>query len=292
MFRCKECILPSNYPGVTFNEQGVCNYCAEYKPPEYKNEELLLKKVRSLVERKKDRNSSIDCVVGFSGGRDSSYLLWYSAKKLGLRVIAYTADNGYVPEIAMRNISNIACISGVEVVIEKHTYLMRCIKHHLNAWMHKPSPAMTGVICVGCKLGIDLGLMQFAKKNKIPLILSGGSPIEVGSYKTNLMRGAPNRQGQIPFILGYMSQIRKNPRWIFNLSSIRVQALEFYHHYFRETLHRNERTLKPFNGYIKWDEQEIVSTLMNKLGWEYDPDLHQSTWKTDCHIAVLKNYLF
>ena len=64
---------------------------------------MLKERITSILSSQRNRNKKYDCVVGFSGGRDSSYVLWYVVKKLGLKAIAYSADNCYVPEVAMRN---------------------------------------------------------------------------------------------------------------------------------------------------------------------------------------------
>ena len=73
MKRCKKCILPENYPGITFNEEGICNYCLTYKKREYYGEEELKK----ILEAYRNKNGNYDCIVGISGGRDSAYALYY-----------------------------------------------------------------------------------------------------------------------------------------------------------------------------------------------------------------------
>jgi hypothetical protein len=180
-----------------------------------------------------------------------------------------------------------------ELVIEKNGYLKkRCFRHHLNAFAHKPSPAMVGVLCNGCKLGIDMGLKRFAEKNNIPLVLLGGSPFEVGSYKTGLMRSDPKDKSTSSFVKGYLREIVNNPKWIMNANSVMSQYMEFYHLYYKRTLKKSVRVIGPYYSYLKWDEKEIVTTLISELGWEQNPEKNTSTWKTDCYIAPLRKYLY
>ena len=101
MKMCTKCVLPETYPGIEFNEDGVCNYCLSYKKMEYKGKEALEQLVKTT---RKNHKGEYDCVMGVSGGRDSSYALYYLVKVLNLKVLAYTADHGYVPEPAKDNI--------------------------------------------------------------------------------------------------------------------------------------------------------------------------------------------
>lgn len=106
---CKRCISDSRIKDIRFDDHGVCNYChmhealvAEFPLGEKggKNLEKLVGKIRASGKRK-----DYDCVVGVSGGRDSTYCL-YLAVKLGLRPLAVHFDNGWNSEIAVSNIKN------------------------------------------------------------------------------------------------------------------------------------------------------------------------------------------
>ena len=97
--RCTKCLLPSTMPFIKFDDQGVCNYCHNYKlrnQPRPKRSFLNYLKV--IGEKKKD------CIVPFSGGRDSSYGLHLAVKELGMKPITYTYNWGMVTDIAQQNI--------------------------------------------------------------------------------------------------------------------------------------------------------------------------------------------
>lgn len=292
MDRCTKCILPANYPSISFNEAGVCSFCSSYKPKKYLGKEILRKRISAILKDRKGKYETYDCVVGVSGGRDSSFILWYVVKKLNLKVIAYTAHNGFVPDVAMRNMHNITEKLDVHLVVEKHSYLKKCLKHHINAFMKAPSPAMIGALCTGCKLGIDLGLLHFARKSRISLVISGGSPLEVGSFKTGLLRSDPANKNTYSFVKGCLREIKKNPKWILHYPSLTVQFREFYHLYYNRTLQNKVSVLVPFYDFVEWDEERLIDTLRNEIGWEFNLDKNSSTWKTDCYIAPVKRYLY
>ena len=83
MKRCARCVLPENYPGIEFDEAGVCNYCLAHKKWRYKGKEEWDKLLGSF----RNSGEKYDCIAGVSGGRDSSYALYYLAKVCGLIMV-------------------------------------------------------------------------------------------------------------------------------------------------------------------------------------------------------------
>ena len=290
MDKCNRCILPNNYPGIIFNDRGICNYCLTYKSHTYKGGEALKEKIFLLQKTTQYTNRDYDCILAFSGGRDSSYLLYYLTKVLGLRVLAYCADNGFIPQQTIINIHHMTNILNVKLVIERHDYLKNCLKHHLTTWIRNPSPATIGLICSGCRLGTDVGLINFSKSVGIPIIIKGTTPFEGQGYKINIMKINPKSKSPVSFVLGYLYHILKTPRWIMNPVSLSVQVKEYYYHYLKKAK-KNISVIAPFYSYIKWHEREIISTIMDKLEWKKNPN-SKSTWRGDCDIALLKSYFY
>ncbi len=107
---CLRCIYNEKIPYISFDAEGVCNYCRQFEhlEQEYQTGEAGMKILRTLAEKIKQgaRNRKYDVVVGVSGGTDSSYLL-YLAKELGLRPLAAHFDNTWNSKIAVENISNV-----------------------------------------------------------------------------------------------------------------------------------------------------------------------------------------
>lgn len=109
--QCTRCIMDTTDSEIVFDEKGECNHCTEYfelAPNYIYNGEKSDKQLAVIVEQiKKDgANSDYDCLVGVSGGVDSSYVA-YLSKQLGLRVLAFHFDNGWNSELAVKNIENI-----------------------------------------------------------------------------------------------------------------------------------------------------------------------------------------
>ena len=106
---CSRCISDTSIPGIRFDDRGVCNYCKIHDELEnlYPLNELGEQKLNRLLDKIKRRgeNKKYDCIVGISGGTDSTYCL-YMAKKLGLRPLAVHFDNGWDSDIAINNMKN------------------------------------------------------------------------------------------------------------------------------------------------------------------------------------------
>jgi hypothetical protein len=288
--------LPDNYPSIRINDQGVCHFCINHKEREYLGEARLKNDIFTILQKPKHRNTSYDCVLGLSGGRDSSYLLHYLVKKLGLRILAYSVDNGFVPTQTINNMERMARILNVHLVIERHNYLESCIKHHLQSWMYKPSPAMIETFCIGCRYGMRNGILGFARKNHIPIIIRGGTPYEA-TFRIHLMKMNPKKRGHYQFVLGSLFNSLKNPRMLMNTQCLSFQILEYITYFDRFKTRQlfgikpDIIEINPFKKYIQWKEKEIISTIENELEWKRNPDA-QSTWRGDCEIALLKLFLY
>lgn len=107
---CSRCIYDDSIPYITFDLEGVCNYCRQHEQlereyPTGKKGEQKLRELAAEIKRE-GRNKPYDVIVGVSGGCDSSYLL-YKVKELGLRPLAVHFDNTWNSTIAVENIQNI-----------------------------------------------------------------------------------------------------------------------------------------------------------------------------------------
>ena len=121
---CNRCIMDTSDPDIFFDEKGNCNHCnnalAKMETtwlPNEKGEKKLLNIIQKIKEEEK--NKEFDCIVGLSGGVDSSYLV-YLAVKHGLRPLILHVDCGWNSELAVKNIENIV----KKLNLELHTHVV------------------------------------------------------------------------------------------------------------------------------------------------------------------------
>jgi hypothetical protein len=288
---CKKCILPHDYVGISINKNGICNYCEDYKPTEYLGNKILKQRILKLS---KNGNQSYDCIVGFSGGRDSTYLLWYVVTKLHLKPLAVFVDSKLIPEQTILNIKNTVKILGVDLIIKQHDYLKNAFKHHLQAWLKRPVPETLITFCVGCRLGFKKFLYDEAIKRAIPVVLSGGSPFEGKQYKSKIIKSNPNNIKISSFIIGYIKQLILNPIIASNYFGLKTQFNEFYYTYFgleKKLRKYNIYRIAPYHHYIRWEEKLIENTLIKELGWKRHPELN-SSYRGDCKIGLIRQHFY
>lgn len=130
---CSRCIMDTTDPGIVFDDEGVCNHCRDYDakvcamlmPPKIARRKLaeLIERLPELARKRMDaavrevkaagEGKRYDCVLGLSGGVDSSYLM-ILAKELGLRPLVVHMDNGWDSELAVRNVENLVKATGFD----------------------------------------------------------------------------------------------------------------------------------------------------------------------------------
>ena len=128
MTQCKRCLYDTDMKGVTLEEDGVCNYCKIHDKLEnmYPQDEKILDKIIDEIKNK-TKNNKYNCVIGISGGCDSSYMLW-KLKQKGLNPLAVHWDNGWNTEYAENNISVMTKKLSVDLI----RYNANDIYHELN----------------------------------------------------------------------------------------------------------------------------------------------------------------
>lgn len=121
---CSRCVMSSVVPGIRFDDEGVCQYCHIHDKmallfPNGTEGENILRGIGERI-RAAGRNRTYDCVVGVSGGRDTSYCLYYVKEKMNLRPLAVHFDNGWDSDIAKDNLGRVCSALDVDL----HTIIM------------------------------------------------------------------------------------------------------------------------------------------------------------------------
>ncbi len=163
---CSRCVLPIDYPGIGFDVEGVCSVCRGYE--KHKKEVDRYFKERedfvALLEGVRQRNrGDYDCLLLFSGGKDSSFVL-YQLIDMGLRVLTFTFDNGYISDAAFANIERITSSLGVENIV--------CRSEHMNQ-VFVESLHSSRNVCQGCWNALNTLGARTAHERGINLVISG-----------------------------------------------------------------------------------------------------------------------
>jgi N-acetyl sugar amidotransferase len=168
---CKRCVMDTSDIEITFDEMGNCNHCNNYftkiKMPTFsknKNEEELKKLIQSI--KTKNKNNSYDCIIGVSGGTDSSYTL-YTACKLGLKPLAVHIDTGWNSVAAVKNIKQLCTKLNVD---------FECLVVDWNEFKAiQKAVLQSGIVEVELPTDVAIigGLHKIAAEKNINYIISG-----------------------------------------------------------------------------------------------------------------------
>jgi hypothetical protein len=288
--RCSKCVLPETMPYIAFDSEGVCNYCNNYK---LRNNPKPKEELFRLVEsyRRKDRP---DCIVPFSGGRDSCYGLHLIVNELKMKPITYTYDWGMVTDLGRRNISRMCAELGVEniIVADDISKKRRNIAMNLKAWLKSPNLGMISILTAGDK-HFFRHVETVKKQTGIQLNLWGVNPLEVTHFKSGFLGIPPDFEEKRVYMHGASKQI--------NYQRLRFKAMLKSLGYFNWSLwdtvsgeyYRSFTEKKDYfhiYDYWRWDER-VVNETLECYDWELAPDTN-TTWRIGDGTAAFYNYLY
>lgn len=291
LIRCKKCILPETMPFIKFDNSGICNYCRNYK---LRNNP---KPLSDLIEILKPYRNTLmnDCIIPFSGGRDSSFALHIVARELDMKPITYTYDWGMITDLGRRNISRLSSILGIENIIVAADLKRKRdnIKNNLLAWLEKPNLGMVSILTAGDKHFFKY-INQIKKQTGISLNLWGINPLEVTHFKSGFLGLPPDFEEKNVYSTGGMKQARyqilrfremlRSPKY-FNNSIFDTLSGEYY-----RSIHKKNDYFHIYD-YWKWDEKEINKILKENYDWEIAPDT-STTWRIGDGTAAFYNYIY
>lgn len=287
--RCKRCILPETMPFISFNSDGICNYCTTYKP---RNQPKPIGDLYRKLDRY--RRAGRDCIVPFSGGRDSSYGLHYMIEELGLNPITYTYDWGMVTDLGRRNISMMCERLGVEnIVVAADIRAKRDnIRKNLKAWLKSPHLGMVSILTAGDKHFFKY-IDHVRANTGISLNIWSINPLEVTHFKSGFLGVEPVESSNV-YLSGWSKQIDYQTKRFramlqslgyFNSSLVDTLSGEYY-----RSVNVKQDYIQLYD-YVRWDEDLINKTLTQRYDWERATDT-ESTWRIGDATAPFYNYIY
>lgn len=289
--RCVKCLLPVTTPNISFDKHGLCNYCLEHKKIKYGTKGNL----ETLVSKYRNKDKKIDCIIAFSGGRDSAYGLHYLVKELGMHPVAVTFDWGMISNIGRRNQAKLLGKLGVEQIIVSADLIKvrQDIKKNLLAWLRKPDLGMVPLLMQADKV-TEYYVDKIRKELGVDLVFfCRGNELEREEFKAGYC-GVKNADpggvihnysvaDKLRLLGYYLKQFLLNPYYL--NSSLLSSMLGYFVTY-----------VVPHNyiylwHYIEWEEKKILKVLFEEYAWEDDGETG-ITWRIDDGSPAFYNYLY
>jgi glucosamine--fructose-6-phosphate aminotransferase (isomerizing) len=291
--RCTRCILPENYPFIAFDKDGVCNFCQTYEKQKLYGEEKLLQ----ALDKCRSRDGSPDCLVGLSGGRDSSYGMYLLKKKYGMNPIAYTFDWGLTTDVSRRNQARVCGKLGIEHIIRSPDIIerRRHIRKNVDAFLERPHLGMVPLFMAGDKDFFHLG-RTIRKERNLPLTVHcTGHEIERQHFKTGFCGVDDNKLhnvrlynfsllNKVKLAFFYTSQYVLNPAYL--NESFYYSVRSFFYSFFGK-----DDFIYLFE-YVEWKETEVERVIKEELGWESDVQYGKNQWRMGDGQTAFINYIY
>ncbi len=285
---CKRCVLNDKSPGVIIDQSGLCNVCRQWDKQAsiLTNYPELQAQFKEKMEQSKGK-FSYDVLVGMSGGKDGVYVAYALKKIYGLKVLAITADYGFMPnDFAKENVARIVQALGID-----HQYITlppSLVQKLIGGYLNFPtniSPCHMCTTVLGSALAYKLAVDM-----KIPKLLTGLD------------------RGQL-FAKIHLSHVQQRVQnWLSDFDSSKekeeaTKILNKLHRYFGNLglsgdekqlvlpsllqLQELEQTPELVNYFVfhPYDEEEIKNTIARELGWQR-PSNDQRRGHFDCELKT------
>ncbi len=291
MRRCSRCILPETIPFITFDSEGVCNFCHSYRKLTFRGEDALM----DVADRYRKANGEHDCIVAVSGGRDSTYALHYVKTVLKMNPLAFTYDWGMVTDLARRNVARICGKLGVEHILLSADIPRKrhFIRQNVLAWLERPRLGLIPLFMAGDK-AYFYNAYQLKKRTGLELLIMGENMLERDFFKACFAGSPPEMtsdehighlswKGNLKMILFYLQNYLANPRFLNSSIPDTVFAYLCYFVIPRDYLNMFR--------YIPWHEESLISTLVDEYDWELATDTTQ-TWRIGDGTSPFYNFIY
>ena len=259
---CSNCVMDTTDKKISFDENGVCDHCNDFYEnvkPNWHTDEKGDQELQKIIDKikKEGKGKEFDCIMGMSGGADSSYLLHVAVKKYGLRPLVFHVDGGWNSELAVNNINVMIDKLGLDLYTEVINW--EEMKDFQLAYFKAGLPNLD----VPQDHAFVATLYNFADKHGIKYILNGGNistecvrnPLDWLYYGTDMLQ---------------INDIRKkfstNPMKTYPFSN--VLRHKIYLRYIKGV-----QVVKPLN-YFPYIKEEAMRLLSEEYGWKPYPQKH------------------
>ena len=259
---CTNCVMDTSDSGIGFDERGWCDHCNDFLKstfahwhPDDTGRAVLQKKVEQIKQHGKGKE--FDCIIGVSGGADSSYLVYLAKEQLGLRPLVFHVDGGWNSQIAVNNIEKL--IDGLALELYTEVINWNEMRDLQLAFFKSGVPH----IDLPQDHAFFATMYNFAEKYGVKYILTGSNistecvrnPLEFFYYGTDMwqIKDIHRRFGQRPLVEFPLSGILRHKVYLRYLKGIEVvQPLDCM-------------------PYVKADAMRF---LADRYGWQIYPRKH------------------
>ena len=308
---CEKCIIPDSFPNITF-DNGVCGFCRDSERSTKNEIAKGYSRLREIL--RSGKAETYDCIVPVSGGKDSSYMLYYTVRELGLKPLALFFDSGFTNELSKKNVENICRKLSVDLIVVKSTNFRRkAVREALHTSEYTNRFLQQKGECGNCENNLRTAAINEATKRKIPFILWGHAKLELAPNryeKTRPFRGFAERKSIKRFInhIYTYSLLMRGRTSLVDRMRMLKHKLKYDYYIIRDNFASKApegwRKFMPFlevsfknkkvqtiylYDYVPYNPFKHMEVLRRELAWQAPSDKET---KMDCKLHCLPNYDF
>ncbi len=299
---CKRCFITSDFPNMKFDKDGVCDLCRHHQQDSVQSQLHAgfklnkLDELKVVAERIKkeaiEKKSKYDCIIGASGGFDSTYVIYIAKKLLGLNPLVVKYDNGVCHPMANDNLKRACKILGVElriieVIPAERAYFLNATKALINLGVFFTA-------CFSCHYIIASVVYREAKKEGLKYTLTSTNIIEksladsshsfmLKSLVTRFFSCGPKRMLNAIYYEMIAAWHFARLKFMFDGLSLRFFKNLFSLHPVKPA----SVTKINVSDYVAWDYKNVENTLRDELGWDTPRKTKVPYFRFDCHYSAM-----
>ena len=290
--KCVKCGLPETYETIEFASDGVCNICrgAEYKQTSIDWTER--KRLLDQLIAKHKGKSAYDCIVPFSGGKDSTFQLYYLVKEYGLKPLVVRFNHGFMRATIEKNCQRTFKKLGVDVLeFSPNWHVVK--KLMLESFRRKSD------FCWHCHTGIYSYPLRVALMYRVPLIVWGEPQSEITAYYDYLNDEIEYEDDKKFNMLRTLGITAEDMHRMISTPEDPVDIRDLTPYTFPDVkeLAKLRYCSVALGSFIPWDYQANTEVIKRELGWEVDQlegvptELNEHGEKIECFMQASRDYI-
>jgi N-acetyl sugar amidotransferase len=259
---CTQCVMDTSDSRITFDADGVCDHCTTFRTeilPNWHPDEIGRRELDTLTTQIKraGEGHDFDCIIGMSGGIDSSYLTYIAKEQLGLRPLIFHVDAGWNSQEAVNNIEKLVDGLGLDLyteVIDWEEMRDLQLAYFKSGVPHIDTPQDHAFFAT---------MYKFAEKHKVKYILTGANlstecirnPLEWMYYQSDSiqLRDIHRHFGKRPLVNYPVTSILRHKIFLPYVKGIQV--------------------VRPLN-HVPYRKEDAIRLLVERFGWQPYPQKH------------------
>lgn len=297
---CKSCVLPET-GGAGLGQDGSCRLCSSPSTLAHIRKQAdpeALERILAEV-RRRGAGDRYDCMVAWSGGRDSTFMLRELVQAHKLRCVAVFGRTPFTPQEITDNVRRIAADLGIELVeLASKASHLKVARFCLQEWSRKRQPILINLACAPCKF-INRDIFKTAARLGVKTVIYGGNRFEYFPHgPASVDLDAEDRYSFLSMVRDNLVRIGKGVRTLVRspflvrhlLTFLRAALLYVNQYTIYLRLRHPDIVRFDYFHYADWDEAAVNKTL-DDLGWQLPPGCTTS-WRADCVYEAIKNAAF